>query len=261
MLVIIGLAVNIFWTSSSAVLGVATNLTTSELLQNTTIERARNQKNDLVINRQLTAAAQAKANDMVQQNYWAHNAPDGKTPWKYLEDSQYTYESAGENLAYGFANSGQIVTGWMNSPEHRANILNGNYQEVGFGITNADNFQGKGPATVVVAIYGEPAGDTAAASAGAASAGQVSGAATTQPSRSISRIQMLTDGQAPWSFLILSGLTLLAMAILVYRHAIAWRRAFATSEAFVLKHKVLDLVALTVVLAGIILTRTSGFIS
>lgn len=257
ILVVIGLAVNALWSAQTSVLGAATNLTANELLQTTNSERSILQKNELILNTQLSSAAQAKANDMVQQNYWSHTAPDGKTPWVYLNDSRYAYESAGENLAFGFMNASQVVTGWMNSLEHRENVLNGNYQEVGFGIVHADNFQGKGETTVVVAMYAEPARDSAASNDGA---GTASSAATLQPSRTVSRIQMLTAGQAPWSFAIASAATLLALVVLVYRHALAWRRVFARSEAFVLRHKLFDLAALVVVLAGVILTRSSGFI-
>jgi len=94
---------------------------------------------------------------MVAQDYWAHDNPEGKTPWAFILAAGYNYETAGENLAYGFDTSEDTLTAWMNSPEHRANILNTTYTDVGFGIANSANFQGTGPETIVVAEYASPA--------------------------------------------------------------------------------------------------------
>jgi uncharacterized protein YkwD len=259
MAVIIGLAINNFWTSRAHVLGAATNLTANELLQDTNIDRGQHQEGALAVNPALDAAAQAKANDMVQRNYWSHTSPNGTTPWDFIKNSGYNYQSAGENLAYGFMNAGAILTGWMNSPEHRANILNSNYQDVGFGITTAQNFQGKGPTTVVVAMYGQPASANTTTLSGGN--GGFASAFTTQPSRSIARIQLLTDGLAPWSFTLLAALTVIALACLVFRHALAWHRVIIKSEDFVLSHKLIDILIIAVVIAGIILTRSAGIIS
>ncbi|HEX8226478.1 MAG TPA: CAP domain-containing protein [Candidatus Saccharimonadales bacterium] len=264
LLVIIGLAINSFWSSRTQVLGTSTSLTANELLQTTNIERSRQQQPDLAVNQKLSQAAQAKANDMVQRDYWSHNAPDGTTPWSFVEKTGYEYQAAGENLAYGFMNAPTIVTGWMNSPEHRANILNRSYQEIGIGITNSPNYQGKGPATVVVAMYGQPAGSTVGVNAtvsGTTIPGADSSAATTnQPFRNVSRIDVLTGGVAPWSFAVLSALTLACLAVLVFRHAYAWHRMLIKSEDFVLAHKKLDVIAVSLLMIGFLLTRTGGFI-
>src|SRR6185369_9999820 len=107
----------------------------------------------LQLNDQLAAAAQAKANDMARRGYWSHVTPDGKQPWSFVEASGYQYEAAGENLAYGFGSSDEVMTAWMHSPEHRANILNSVYQDVGFATANVPNYRGTGPETIVVAMY------------------------------------------------------------------------------------------------------------
>ncbi len=258
LLVIVGLAINTFWTSHARVLGAATSLTSNQLLQDTNLERSKQQVSDLALNPKLNAAAQAKANDMVQRDYWSHNAPDGTTPWSFVQSNGYAYQSAGENLAYGFMNAQMIITGWMNSPQHRANVLNSNYQDIGFGITTAENFQGKGPTTVVVAMYGQPESSTLAVTA---TVSGTSSTATNQPFRNVSRIQMLTGGAAPWSFAVLSILTFAALALLVFRHALAWHRMIVKSEDFVLSHKLLDVIVVSVLVVGFILTRTAGFIN
>ncbi|PLS81925.1 hypothetical protein CYG49_00990 [Candidatus Saccharibacteria bacterium] len=106
----------------------------------------------LALNSQLNQAAQAKAEHMIANNYWSHTAPDGTTPWYFIDQSGYGYINAGENLAYGFTSNDGVLQGWMNSTGHRANIM-GDYKDVGFGYANGANYQG-GENTVVVAMYG-----------------------------------------------------------------------------------------------------------
>src|SRR5690606_34410957 len=120
----------------------------------TNTQRTANGLTGLTLNGQLNAAAQAKADDMAARDYWSHNTPEGDAPWVFIVNAGYQYQTAGENLAYGFLNSTATVKGWMDSPGHRANILNGSYKEVGFGIANSANYQGTGPETIVVAMYG-----------------------------------------------------------------------------------------------------------
>lgn len=87
----------------------------------------------LAINNELNSSAQDKCLDMQAKNYWSHNAPDGTEPWVFIH--KYTkYIKAGENLAYGFATSADAVTGWMNSPGHKRNILDSAFTQVGYGI-------------------------------------------------------------------------------------------------------------------------------
>ncbi|MBI3624512.1 CAP domain-containing protein, partial [Candidatus Saccharibacteria bacterium] len=136
------------------VLGYATDVKVSGLLQATNDQRSAQAVAKLKLNDQLDSAAQAKANDMVTRNYWSHTTPDGQQPWIFIQQAGYTYIKAGENLAYGFANSIDVVSGWTNSPTHRANLLDSAFSEVGFGIANSSNFNQSGPETVVVAMYG-----------------------------------------------------------------------------------------------------------
>jgi hypothetical protein len=149
---------NVSWLpGKSAVLGYATDMSIQSLLDDTNQQRISNGIGALALNGQLDNAAQAKANDMSARDYWSHNTPDGQTPWTFMTAAGYDYQLAGENLAYGFATASDTLTGWMNSPGHRANILNGGYTEVGFGYINIANYQGSGPETLVVAMYGTPA--------------------------------------------------------------------------------------------------------
>lgn len=103
----------------------------------------------------LVAAAQAKADDMAKKGYFAHTSPDGRTSWSWFRDAGYAFSHAGENLAVNFSDSGDVEQAWMNSPTHRANILNGNFTEVGIA-TAVGEYQGK-KTVFVVQMFGTPA--------------------------------------------------------------------------------------------------------
>jgi hypothetical protein len=142
--------------SHQGVLAYATEMSISSLLAETNQRRTSNGISTLANNNKLNQAAQAKANDMVQRDYWSHNTPDGQEPWIFIDQTGYQYSKAGENLAYGFATSADTVAGWMNSATHKANMLDSSFTEVGFGFTNGSDFQGSGNETVVVAMYAKP---------------------------------------------------------------------------------------------------------
>jgi uncharacterized protein YkwD len=139
-----------------SVLSYATSVSQNDLLVSTNSQRSANGVASLSLNAQLNSAAQAKANDMVARDYWSHTTPDGEQPWAFIGRAGYQYKAAGENLAYGFDTSADTVTGWMNSPPHRENLLKDIFVDVGFGIANSPNFVGSGEQTVVVAMYATP---------------------------------------------------------------------------------------------------------
>lgn len=138
--------------TNATVLAYSTSMSRGDLLNATNTFRVQNGLAPLELNGQLNNSAQSKAQHMVDNDYWAHNAPDGTTPWYFFDQAGYNYSKAGENLAYGFNTSQDAVNGWIGSPGHRANML-GEYKDVGFGFVDGANYQG-GPNTVVVAHYG-----------------------------------------------------------------------------------------------------------
>src|SRR3989344_2169737 len=88
----------------------------------------------LKINPVLEQAAALKAQDMSQKGYFAHVSPEGKTPWYWLDQVIYDYTYAGENLAINFFDSKEVADAWMNSPAHRANMVNKNFKEIGIAL-------------------------------------------------------------------------------------------------------------------------------
>lgn len=146
---------NFIKTGEFQVLSYATDTTVSGLFTETNRERAAAGLSTFTIDSLLNTAAQNKANHMIANDYWSHVAPDGTTPWDFIDNVGYVYLKAGENLAYGYQTSAGVVDAWMNSEGHRENILDEEFQEVGFGIASGEDFQG-GENTVVVAMYALP---------------------------------------------------------------------------------------------------------
>jgi hypothetical protein len=262
LIVAVGILVNSMWAAPTAVLGSQSNFSNNALLDSTNEQRAKNDEAPLVLDTQLTSAAQSKANDMVAKNYWSHNAPDGQTPWSFITAAGYPYQSAGENLAYGFSSAQDTVVGWMNSREHRANILNDDYQDVGFGVASAPNYLGKGPTIVVVAEYGQKGQAVATFTFNVAEqkASDVKSSAIELPAKQVARIQILTGGQAAWSLIAISVLAGAAIAVFLLRHGFRIKRALNQGEAFIVHHPMIDILIVAAIMIGYLLTRTSGLI-
>lgn len=107
-------------------------LNEGDIVRYTNDERASEGLLPLSINRNLTAIAKVKAADMIEKQYFAHVSPSGVDVADLSEVYGYHYLNIGENLALGdFVSSREVVTGWMNSPGHRANIMNKSYKEIG----------------------------------------------------------------------------------------------------------------------------------
>lgn len=123
-----------FRNNIASVLGDSVDISIAKLLLLTNQERQENGLPPLVLNQKLLDAANKKGDDMLLKNYWAHNSPDGKTPWVFIREAGYNYIYAGENLAKGFSSSDEIVNAWMQSAKHRENVLSPNYKDVGFAI-------------------------------------------------------------------------------------------------------------------------------
>lgn len=127
----------------------------SAVVELTNVDRAKNELLSLKVNPVLERAAQLKAEDMAAKGYFAHNSPEGLTPWHWFKQAGYNFVYAGENLAVRFYDSVDVVRAWMDSPGHRANILNSHFTEIGIGIAEG-TFEGR-PTVFVVQMFGTPA--------------------------------------------------------------------------------------------------------
>ncbi len=131
----------------------------AQILENVLVDKTNNSRLSnslpgLEVNPLLSAAAQAKAEDMARKGYFAHTSPEGVTPWYWIEKFGYQYTHAGENLAINFSDSKDVVDAWMNSLKHRDNILNGNFTEIGIGL--AKGIYQKKETVFIVQMFGRP---------------------------------------------------------------------------------------------------------
>lgn len=139
----------------------ASTITPSNIIALTNQQRASSGLNTLNSNSKLAAAALAKANNMFEEQYWDHFGPNGETPWQFIRAAGYNYVYAGENLAKGFRTSEGVHEAWMASPTHKANIMSGNYKDIGVavlqGVLNGQQ------TTLVVQMFGNLTAEVASA--------------------------------------------------------------------------------------------------
>jgi len=111
----------------------------SKIIEETNRQRMANGLTDLAQNTKLADAAEAKANDMFLNQYFEHVSPAGIDPGTLVAGYGYEYIITGENLILGnFKDEADMVEAWMNSPGHRANILNTSYSEIGVAVIKGD---------------------------------------------------------------------------------------------------------------------------
>lgn len=106
----------------------------SDMLKQVNAQRAKNGKSALTLNQSLCASARVRASEIAKDGCFSHTRPDGSGCFTAI--SGVSYRTAGENIAmgtWGYYGVDEIMDGWMNSEGHRANILNGDFSEVGFG--------------------------------------------------------------------------------------------------------------------------------
>ena len=131
------------------------SITLSGVIDRTNYEREQNSLAGLVESTQLDVSAQTKANDILARQYFEHISPDGKNVSDLVTVAGYSYVRVGENLALGnFKDNVDVLTAWMNSPGHRANILDKSYQDIGVGVAYG-TYQGE-QVVVVVQHFGRP---------------------------------------------------------------------------------------------------------
>ncbi len=158
-------------TAMPSVLGYAENVKIPDLLGFTNKIREERGLSDLKLNIALSKAAEAKAEDMLEKDYWAHTSPDGKEPWDFIISSGYDYLYAGENLAVDFNNSESVVDAWYDSASHRKNLLSDKYTEIGFAVVNGE-FEGR-KTTIVVQMFGYPRTSSPVASSASTSVAEI----------------------------------------------------------------------------------------
>ena len=117
----------------------------NKILELSNVERSKAGLAPLTMDNTMRQAARYKAEEMLQYGYFDHNSPHTGSPFDLLKSFNVKYNAAGENIQYSMGRdkasvtAEYIVTNWMNSPGHRANILNGNYKRMGIGVAFSPN--------------------------------------------------------------------------------------------------------------------------
>lgn len=88
----------------------------------------------LVWNGYVAEVAQAHSVDMLQRDFFAHENPDGASPFDRLSAAEISYSRAAENIAWGYPSAEAVLAGWLDSPGHRRNIENCALTEHGVGL-------------------------------------------------------------------------------------------------------------------------------
>lgn len=141
--------------------GQMSEIVASKMFELTNTSRKANNLSTLRPDPILTRAAEAKGKDMIKKEYFAHDTPEGKRPWQWIEKDEYDYVYAGENLAMGFTSAEMVQEAFMNSPTHKKNILNSQYQDVGLAVVSG-KMNGK-LTDVLVVMFGTKRSAQAAA--------------------------------------------------------------------------------------------------
>jgi uncharacterized YkwD family protein/spore coat assembly protein SafA len=111
----------------------------SEVVRLVNVERSKRGLQPLKENWQLSRVARYKSQDMINKNYFSHTSPTYGSPFKMMETFGIRFSAAGENIAYGQRTPAEVMTAWMNSSGHRANILSPSFTEIGVGLAKSSN--------------------------------------------------------------------------------------------------------------------------
>lgn len=107
----------------------------------TNAERAKYGLKPLELNEELARVASLKSQDMAANNYFDHHSPTYGSPFDMMNHFGIHYSYAGENIAAGQRTPEEVVQAWMESPGHRANILNENFTQIGVGFIKGGSYQ------------------------------------------------------------------------------------------------------------------------
>ena len=96
-------------------------------------ERAQYSLPALTLNSDLCSYARVKSDDLRAGGYFSHESPTYGSPFAMMQSFGVSYTYAGENIAMGYGSPAAVVSAWMNSPSHRANILSASFTQTGVG--------------------------------------------------------------------------------------------------------------------------------
>ncbi len=113
-----------------------------EVLDRVNAERVKAGVPPLRLDSRLSLAAQRHADDMLARDYFSHASPEGRTVIHRAATAWYSFHLIGENIAFGQLSAEQVVQAWMESPEHRRNILDHGFIHMGLGVALGETLEG-----------------------------------------------------------------------------------------------------------------------
>lgn len=250
MIAVLGLPAALGQVQTGSVLGVRDQVTAAELVVETNRARGERHLPELAVNKKLTRAAASKAQDMFKHDYWSHVSPSGVEPWHWFEVHKYEYSAAGENLAKNFGSSQGVMSAWLASPEHRANIMNKKYQEIGIAVRDGI-LDGK-KTQLIVAMYGKPL-DSGAAVSGASVTIPTVLAASDSPRSLTERVKAGFYSLTPGAKFAIAVL-LIAVIVAVLAHASRRKLPLSLQKTWYKNHgiyKVIGLVSIILVVLAL----------
>lgn len=155
------------------ILGEKTDISVDNIVESINQARSNYKLSPLNTDERLNRAAEIKAKDIINKQYWGHKSPSGKMSWSYIKDSNYEYVEAGENLAKDYGSSNSIVNAWANSPKHRENLLSKKYKDLGVAVVNGE-LNGK-DSQIIVTLYATQRGQEVAGANSDNKVSQISG--------------------------------------------------------------------------------------
>ena len=131
------------------------NLSIPSIISGTNNERIAMGLSKLSENTVLDKIALGRMNDMFAKGYFEHTSPTGETVGDFAKTENYGYLVIGENIALGdFTSDAELISAWMASPGHKANILNQNYLEIGVAV--AKNYYQGNQTIIAVQVFAKP---------------------------------------------------------------------------------------------------------
>ncbi|RWZ58794.1 hypothetical protein EQV77_07485 [Halobacillus fulvus] len=104
-------------------------------------ERTAEGLDPLEMHQRLSELAEVKSQDMADENYFSHTSPTYGSPFDMMDQFDFEYRAAGENIAAGQRTPEEVVEGWMNSEGHRENILNDTFTHIGVGYVEGGSYR------------------------------------------------------------------------------------------------------------------------
>lgn len=128
-------------------------ITSTKIIELSSTKRIETGLPALKENYALSLAASRKLQDMVENNYFAHQSPNGNKAWEWIVEAGYNYTYAGENLAMNFFSAEEVVEAWMKSKTHQENVLSPKYEDIGVAVGQG-TINGQS-VTLIVQLFGK----------------------------------------------------------------------------------------------------------